>query len=413
MRIANLISTFALFVALITIGVPTAAQTFSVLHTFTGGGDGGKPNNGLTLDRSGNLYGTTPQGGLAGGCGGPGCGIVFKLTQRNSAWVLNPLYTFTGGSDGASPWARVTIGSDGTLFGTTILGGQGFFDTGTGVVFNLRPPSRISSRVLTPWNETVIYTFGNMSDGNYPEGDLIFDAAGNLYGTTQQGGFECEDTVWCGVVYQLARNGGGWRKTFIWQFNSEFVAFPYAGVTFDQAGNIYGTATINAGAVYQLVRHGIWTLTEIHAFGGQGDGYSPFGGLVTDAAGNLYGGTASGGANGAGAVYKLSQNGGTWTESVIYSPPGNGVGPTNTLAWDAAGNLYGTTCTDGAHNSGSVFKLTPTGDGWIPTTLYDFTGGSDGLCPYGALVVDANGNIFGTTMGGGSSQQGVIFEITQ
>jgi uncharacterized repeat protein (TIGR03803 family) len=153
-------------------------------------------------------------------------------------------------------------------------------------------------------------------------------------------------------------------------------------------------------------------VNEIHAFGGQGDGSFPTGGLVIDAAGNLYGGTPSGGANGGGAVYKLTQTGGDWSESLIYSLPGSGVGPTNSLAWDAAGNLYGTTCTGGSHNSGSVFKLTPSGGDWIPTTLYEFTGGNDGLCPYGSLVVDGSGNIFGTTDAGGANQQGVIFEIT-
>jgi hypothetical protein len=245
--------TFVFALALVS---PMSAQTFTVLHTFTGGGDGGKPNNGLTLDRSGSLYGTTPIGGLTGACEGTGCGVVFKLTQRNATWVLNPLYTFTGGSDGAMPWARVTIGPDGTLYGTAILGGNDSFPNGTGVVFNLRPPSRIPSRVLTPWNETVLYTFGGLADGNYPEGDVIFDAAGNLYGTTQQGGYECNDTVWCGVVYQLARNGSGWLRIFIYQFNSGNVAFPYSGVIFDHAGNLYGTTTNVGGAAFQLVHHG-------------------------------------------------------------------------------------------------------------------------------------------------------------
>lgn len=403
----------ALLIALMLLVGPLHAQSLTVLHNFTGGADGGQPTAGLTFDAAGNLYGTTSLGGVAGACEGNGCGVIFKLTRKNSAWTLNPLYVFTGGSDGAWPFGRVLIGPDGSVYGTAILGGNDPFPDGTGVVFNLRPPSHISSRVLMPWDETVIYTFGLAPDGNYPSGDLIFDAAGNVYGTTQSGGYECEDTVYCGVVYELTHSGGVWTESILYAFENGNVAFPYSGVVFDQVGNLYGTTTDNSGAVFQLTRSGSsWALHDIYNFGAQGDASLSIGGLVFDALGNLYGGTESGGADGAGAVYELMPLGGSWVESVIYSLPGNGYGPQSTLAKDAAGNLYGTSCTDGSHNSGTVFKLTPSDGVWTPTTLYEFTGGSDGYCPSGTLIVDGSGNIYGTTVQGGANGEGTIWEIT-
>jgi uncharacterized repeat protein (TIGR03803 family) len=191
---------------------------------------------------------------------------------------------------------------------------------------------------------------------------------------------------------------------------------PVAGVTVDAAGNLYGTTSFGGangdGAVYKLSRSGSgWTESVIYSFQGANDGQAPVGGVILDQAGNLYGTTFLGGLNGGGTVYKLSPSGGGWTLTTLYSFSGGG-GPYNFLTFDSHGNLYGTTNRDGAFGDGSVFKLTPNGSGWTFADLYDFTNGNDGGFPYGGVAVDANGDVFGTTSSGGSSNQGVVFEIT-
>jgi uncharacterized repeat protein (TIGR03803 family) len=390
--------------------LPVQAQTLTVLHAFTGGVDGSSPV-GLTIDGAGNLYGTTSSGGLAG-CEETGCGIVFKLSRAGSGWTLSPLYTFTGGNDGALPLARVILGRNGTLYGTTALGGA----NNTGVVFNLHPPAHVMGRIFNPWTETVLYHFGGVADGNYPGGDLLFDAAGNIYGTTQSGGFECEDTVYCGTVYELTPHGNSWSESILYEFTSELVAIPLAGVTFDQAGNLYGTTYNNTGAVYELMHSGSgWTEDTLHVFGDQGDGSVPMTGLIFDPSGHFYGTTQGGGTNGAGTVFEFTPSGGSWTETIIYDLTGGGA-PGN-LARDASGNLYGPACGGGIHGKGSIFKLTPSGGGWTETDLYDFTGGTDGWCPVGNVTFDAQGNLYGVTSeGGGSgcfgSGCGVVWKLT-
>jgi uncharacterized repeat protein (TIGR03803 family) len=391
-------------------------QTFSVLHSFTGGGDGNVSYAGLTVDVAGNLYGTTIYGGVTGGsCGSQGCGTVFKLTHRGAAWTLNPIYTFSGGSDGAFPAARVMIGPDGALYGTTAGGGSAPSSSGGGVAFRLQPPARISARILNPWIETVVYQFASYSgDGAQPYyGDLLFDQAGNIYGTTFTGGFECADASYCGTVYKLTRNGNAWTETILYAFPQSGVAYPQAGVIFDPAGNLYGTTTDGNGAVFQLTPSGTgWTENTIYDFSGGLDGSLSIGGLIRDPSGNFFGGTASGGTNGAGTVYELTPSGGGWTENVIYNFTGTDYGPVSALVRDAAGNLYGTTCEGGSHRNGSVFKLTPSGGTWTETDLYVFTGGNDGSCPWGGVTRDADGNLYGTTLGGGPHSAGVVFEIT-
>jgi uncharacterized repeat protein (TIGR03803 family) len=399
--------TLALVCALVIVTVlSTQAQTFTVIHNFTGGPDGGTPGVGLNIDSSGVLYGTTSSGGVPG-CFGSGCGVVFKLSPEGSAWVFSPLYAFTGGNDGGIPLARVVRGPNGTLYGTTGLGGA----NNTGVVFNLLPPAHVTGGVFNPWTETVLYQFGGVSDGNYPGGDLLFDTSGNIYGTTQSGGYECEDTVYCGVVYELTPHGGGWSESILYEFTNGNVAIPLAGVVSDQVGNLYGTTYNGSGAVFELMRSGSgWTEQTLHFFGAPGDGYAPAEGVIFDPSGHLYGTTQGGGANGVGTVFEMLHIGGGWTDRVLYSLTGNGA--PGALLRDASGNLYSTACGGGIHNSGSVFMLTPSGGAWTETDLYDFTGGDDGSCPVGNVVLDARGNIYGTTEAGGSHHQGVVFEIT-
>lgn len=392
------------------------AQSFSVLYNFTGGRDGSSPNAGLTIGAGGNFYGTTTYGGITSGsvCNPIGCGGVFKLKHQGSGWVLTPLYQFTGGTDGAFPAARVIIGPDGTLYGTTVSGGNNLGIDSGGVVYRLQPPPHAGGMVIQPWIERVVYAFSAYNgDGAQPYyGDLLFDQAGSIYGTTFTGGIECGDATWCGTVYKLTPNGSGWTETILYAFPQLGVAFPQAGVIFDASGNLYGTTTDSQGAVFQLTPSGGgWAEHTIHTFSGA-DGSTSIGGLLRDPAGNLYGGTATGGTNGAGVAYQLTSSGGGWTENVIYNFTGISYGPVSSLVRDAAGNLYGTTCEDGTNRAGSVFKLTPSGSQWIETDLHVFTGGSDGSCPWGSLAIDANGVIYGTTTLGGTHNAGVIFQIT-
>ncbi len=395
--------------------VPTGqAQTLTVLHAFSGL-DGDLPFAGLTLDRAGNLYGTTYQGGAAG------FGNVFKLSHEGSGWVLSNLYSFQGGRDGEHPQARVVFGPDGTLYGTTTNGGNG---NGFGTVFNLRPSATICRAIQCPWTETVLYRFTGGTDGRYPQyGDLTFDAAGNLYGTTAYGGDpSCNRSGGgCGVVFELSRSGGGWTESVLYAFPGapESGAEPFSGVTFDSAGNLFGTTFLVDSTVYELSPSGSgWTQTILHTLSGD-DGAYPIGGVAFDQQGNLYGTTDYGG-NGIGTVFQLQPANGNWNFNLLYNWGGGpGPGPTDTPTLDAAGNVYGTT-SGGITGFGGVFKLTPGANGWTYTDLYDFGDPhlSDGFTPLGGVVLDGNGNLYGTTSEGGNFNPpcgegcGVVWEMT-
>ena len=229
-----------LFIVLIG-AIAAQGQTFTVIHKFTGS-DGANPYAGLTIDRGGNLYGTTQYGGhLSSTCPG-GCGTIFRMAQRGSGWLLSDLYEFTAGPEGY-PQARVVFGPDGTLYGTA-SGFGGYGDNGPGAVFNLRPPATVCKSVSCPWTETVLFQFVYGGTGFFPLGDLTFDAAGNIYGTTQYGGLTqyCSGGG-CGVAYELTQSGGVWTESILHAFTSGADgAYPNSGVIFDQAGNLYGTA---------------------------------------------------------------------------------------------------------------------------------------------------------------------------
>jgi len=385
-------------------------SVFTVLHNFTGGLDGANPQAGLTMDKAGNLYGTTFKGSA-------GYGVVYKLTHKGSGWIFNPLYTFAGGSDGAGPLARVSIGANGTLYGSTAAGGQGscsiYGYTGCGTVFNLKPQSRACTAALCFWTKTALYTFAG-SDGASPQGDLTFDQSGNLYGGTINGG-----SAGYGAIYELSPSNGSWTQALLYNAkNNGDGAYAWGGITFDTAGNIYGGFALNGphgvGAIYELSPSGSsWTESTVYGFPNSGDGNMPEGGLIIDSSGNLYGTTTNGGSGGGGTVFELSPAMGGWTYNVLYSFTGcTGCGPLGRLVMDGAGNLYGTTYADGANGKGSVFKLTPSAGSWTYTSLYDFTGSSDGAYPWSNLVFDANGNLYGTASAGGTKGVGVVFEIT-
>ena len=372
------------------------AQTYTVLHSFAGGADGKLPEAGVVMDRSGNVYGTATYGGITGGnCGIEGCGTVFKLTHHSAGWTLTPLYSFAGSdhNDGALPSAPVALGLDGALYGTTSEGGLGY-----GTVFRLSPPATFCRSVSCPWTETVLYRFRGGSDGGYPAyGGLVFDRAGNLYGTTSgvsQDGENDKDAT----VFELTPSGGGWVQTVLHNFGVG--GGVYAGVIFDSAGNLYGTWS-NANAVYELTPTGSsWQYQPIFMFNGA-DGNFPTGGLAFDSTGNLYGTTISNG----GTVYELQPSGGSWTLTTLYNFNAY-EGPLTGPTLDAAGNVYGTV--PFVEGSGIVYKMTHTGGGWQETNLTNF----DFVEPIGSVILDASGNIYGTESSGGSDGRGTVFEIT-
>ena len=401
---------------------PAHAQSFSVIHNFAGGPDGDEPAYGLTIDAAGNIYGSTFEGD-------EGTGTIYKLRYHNSVWQLAPLYVFTGGpgSPAAVPYAGVIIARDGTLFGTTGYGGEGSCatwggTTGCGTVFRMRPRVTACPAAICYWQETTINLFDGGSGGSTPYGARpIFDSAGNLYGTTYAGGGgNCQGG--CGLVYELTPSGGGWTETVLYSFTGTAGdgAFPWSGVILDQAGNLYGTTefggTYGYGTIYELSRSGSgWTETILYNFQGQQDGAWPFSGLIFDPAGNLYGATTSAGSGNGGTIFQLSPGSSGWTLQTLTSftrQPGElAGGPVATPIMDAAGNIYAATYGDGAYGLGSVVKLHRSNGGYTTISLHDFTG-PDGLYPRSNLVLDANGNIYGMAASGGANGRGTVFEIT-
>jgi uncharacterized repeat protein (TIGR03803 family) len=388
------------------VATPAKAQdkTFTVLYSFTGGADGGYPYGGLIRDAAGDLYGTT-YGGGSSKCS-QGCGVVFMVDKAGNETVL---YSFTGtGGDGGNPFAGLVRDAAGNLYGTTFHGGA----SGAGTVFNLDNTGK----------ETVLYSFTGLPDGEGPHAGLLRDAAGNLYGTTEEGGSgACSFGGFdygCGTVFMLDTAG---KETVLYSFSGTGGdgAVPYAGLVRDAAGNLYGTTSgggaSSEGTVFKLDTTGKETV--LHSFTGTGrDGTYPYAPLIRDSKGNLYGTTYGGGASGAGMVFKLDSAG---KETVLYSftgTGGDGAGPMVGLVQDAKGNLYGTTRYGGSFHGvcyqsggcGVVFMLDKGGK---ETVLHKFAG-SDGLQPLAGLVRDAKGNFYGTTSEGGASGFGTVFELT-
>ena len=421
--VTNAVLAIAIVFALATITAQSAqAQNFTVLHNLNGLQDGYYPISGVTVARNGDLYGTTQYSGLAGGDCYLGCGTAFRLVRKGSGWIFTTLYSFAGGNDGGNSYARVIFGPDGSLYGTTSAGGGGSCEGGCGTVFNLKPPPHATANVLGGWTETVLYRFTGGDDGGMPVGaDLVFDRAGSLYGTTLGGGTgNCQGG--CGTVYKLTPSNGGWTESVLHSFTTQDGdgQRPWGGVIFDQPGNLYGTTTNGPfgsfGTIYKLVPAGLtWTEQILYTFKQASDGEYPYSGLIFDQLGNLYGTTCCGGPGGIGAAFEFTPSGsGTFT--LLYGSFGGYGGPDGSLTMDAAGNLYGTTESGGAYNFGSVFKLTPGNGGWTYTSLHDFCAGgspcSDGALPHGGVAFDSQGNLYGTTAEGGTSNSGVIWEIT-
>ncbi len=394
--------TTAIFFALVLICVLTAqAQTFTVLHTFSGS-DGEYPYAGVTINSGGVLYGTTSRGGTYQG------GVAYQLKPFGSAWSFTLLYQFGNGSDGNSPYASLVFGPDGALYGTTALGGSG-----NGTAFNLKPQATVCKTTRCPWHETTVWSFSG-SDGSLPAyGALAFDQQGNAYGTTQYGGTNNK-----GTVYKLTRNGQQWTETVLYSFGSGASDgyYPLHNVVIDHAGNLYGTTyqggASGGGTVFQLAPSGgSWTENIITSFPA---GAEPQAGLIIDAAGNLYGATTGIGASGTSEVFELSPSGNSWQLTSLHaflSTSQFNLGPVGNLVMDHSGNLYGATYSLGVHGKGNIFELTPSGNSWTYIDLYDFRGGNDGGGPIGDLNLDATGNVYGTTQNDGSGM-GVVWELT-
>jgi uncharacterized repeat protein (TIGR03803 family) len=341
--------------------------------------------------------------------------VTMMLVCGLGAWAqaksYSVVYSFQcGGGDGQNPWSDLISDSAGNLYGTTRGGGT----FGDGTVFEISVGGA----------EAVLYSFGaTPGDGSGPVTGLVRDNAGNLYGTTPGGGAH---TV--GALYEVSPDG---QETMLVSFNDPVGAYPYGELLRDSAGDLYGTATSGGtsgeGTVYRLVPNG--KLSAIYSFAGPpGDGAGPSGGLIRDSAGHLYGVTSGGGADNLGTVFELSKPG---ADTVLYSFAGgsetDGSDPSAGLVGDAAGNLYGITVEGGSGEEctprggcGTVFKLTPSGQ---ETILYGFSYGSEGAYPYGGLVIDPKGNLYGVTSQGGSSAGeclteagalacGVVFEVT-
>ncbi len=362
----------------LTIAAPSPAATRKVLYAFKGSPDGASPQANLIMDAHGNLYGTTYGGGTGTGCVG-GCGTVFELV-RNS----------TGG-----------------------------------------------------YTERILHSFqGPLIDGQQPQAPLIFDAQGNLYGTTLSGGQTA--TAASGTVFKLAPNADGtWTETVLHNFNDALVGGtdggePQAGLTFDAAGNLLGTTAgggtgigcptgnggTGCGIVFELVHteSGAWEEKILHNFtNDHADGFIPMSNLITDGMGHFYGTTFYGGDAGGGTVFRLRETASGWEENVLYSFKchADGCSPYSGLVFDAAGDLYGTTVGGGGSpQRGVVYKLThnPTG-GWTESVLHTFAGTADGAFPYGNPILDGSGNLYGTTLDGGdagcefSSGCGTVYKL--
>ena len=411
-KVAALIAGALLITMLIPKWIARAQQTgptYTVLYSFSGP-DGAQPFASLVQDTEGNLYGTTLSGGTYNN------GVVFKLSPDGTETVL---HHFSGGADGGTPFAGLIQDSAGNLYGTAANGGA----SGSGTVFEISATGAF----------TVLHSFAGGADGIGPQGGLIQDSKGNLFGTTFAGGASNH-----GVVFEL--NSAG-QETVLYTFTGTTDGGnPYAGLTRDNNGNFYGTATFGGpsnaflcngvhpacGVVFKLSLEGEERV--LYQFLGQSGGGVPLGGVIRGKTGNIYGTTQTGGSfnaseecgksepPGCGVVFQLNPAG---KEKVLHTFSG-----TNTCALggsdggfsaagviqDAAGNLYGTTAfAGGCTDAGMIFKLAPSGE---ETQVYVFSGGTDGAHPWAGLIRDSSGNLYGTASGGGSNGQGVVFKVT-
>lgn len=382
-----------------------SAQTFELLHSFSGGADGLNPTGNMARDAAGNLYGTTAAGGGSTACN-EGCGVIFKLDLQGNETIL---HSFSG-TDGSYPFG-VIVDAAGNLYGATTFGGNSCVGFGTcGVVFKLD-----TSNMLT-----ILHNFTGGMDGSNPESALIMDALGNLYGTTVAGGLGCtnQNPPGCGVIFKIDKNA---NETVLYRFDGVSGDNSSAGLLLSQ-GKLYGTTTdggafappvfdnmLPRGTVFELNTNGRESV--LHSFSGlTPDGGVPYAQLIEDPSGNLYGTTEfhPPGSNIFGTVFRLNKAGGPMTELFTFNYVDGGY-PEAGLTRDSAGNLYGTTIfDDNGFAPGNVFKLDAAGKFSI---LHAFDG-KDGAYPQTVLVLDNQGNLYGTAGGGGAYGDGVVYRIS-
>jgi uncharacterized repeat protein (TIGR03803 family) len=394
---------FAIAIALVAPASSAQAQTFQVIHNFTGGLDGSSPSAALTIDRAGHIYGVSGYGATGDH------GAVFELKHLGSGWTLSPIYEFLGENDGSNPQGGLVFGPEGLLYGTTVGGGS----TGAGTIYALQPPASACKTAICFWSETTLHSFGSGTDGMYPLSSLVSDQAGNFYGTAWFGGSNGD-----GTVFELTKSGSSWSENTLYSFVGppNDGSQPESAVIFDTAGNLYGTTsnggTNSDGTAFELTpSNGGWSESVLYNFSNNAVGFLPVGGFVMDQEGNLYGTTYING-----SIFELTHSNGQWNATSLYTAPQ--FSSYAALTIDQAGNLYGVS--DVGSNGGNdfgdgfVFKLTKSNGTWTLTDLHDFDG-SDGKEPDGPVTLDAAGNLWGTTFGGGQGCGGgcgVVWEIT-
>lgn len=437
-------------IILATASAASASWKEKVLYSFQGGTDGATPVGGVVFDSAGNLYGATQDGGSSDCHSIDQCGTVYQVkapAKSGAPWTETILHVFRGNAenDGASPFGGLVIDSSGNLYGTTAYGGKGDCvllgsKIGCGTIFELSPPTEKGGT----WTETVLYSFPTSKQGYVPWGDLVFDKKGNLYGSTIFGGGKgttCDPFYqYCGAVFELSppkTKGGKWTEKVLHSFaGGSDGAQPNGGLVFDRTGAVYGTTSyggnegcktdsgIGCGTAFELKPSarmgGPWTEEMIHRFSGGNDGGSPNGGLILDTNAALYG-TAGGGTQQLGVVFRLGRGGsGNWVETLLHTFTDNihGRDPAGPVTFDSCGNLYGTALF-GPDFRGIVFQLKQpeiTEESWTFSIAYAFKGAPNGAYPEANLIFDKSGNLYSTTRGGGtgtcSGGCGTVFELS-
>lgn len=382
------------------------AGSEKVLYSFAGGTDGASPYDAgaLVRDVAGNFYGTTYQGGSCG------AGTVFELSTAGEETVL---HNFCLGSDGGYPFGGVILDAAGNVYGTTEAGGP----MNGGTVFELKHDSNAA------WTEILLHIFTG-SDGKGPFDGLIMDAAGNLFGTASEGGTH---VAFGGVVFEISRSG---KYSVLYNFCALSACadgqLPFGGLVIDGKGNLYGTTTEGGahsfGTVFEVAKSAKgWIETVLHSFaGGRSDGAYPTDAtpiLSTRTVGKtrqslIFGVTTRGGASNQGTVFEIIRSTAGWKFAVLHSfgTGGGGASPYGTLV-NMKGKLIGTAGFNGSFCCGTVFALTPNKNSWTETVLYSFTGNGDGGYPYSGVLADSDGNLYGVADIGGSGTYGVVYEV--